>query len=224
MGVDIFGAIGPARGIVAAIIMPSVNTEAMNEHLKEVSCQMATGAHALPVCDDAGWRQPGERPIVPENISLLRLPPCAPELNPMENVGDYLRGNKSSSLICDTYEAMRDARKEACNFTANDPGGIASIGTRRWACVMPLALSVYYNGAVDTYVKKYQGSVKRFLVFFYPKTDLSVAMSDCGAIPKANIKQLTIAMATRDEIEMLAFADGFGAANGRSDITMMMFR
>ena len=133
--VHIFGAICPARGIGAAIIMPVVNTEAMNEHLKEISCQVATSAHALLVCDGAGWHQPGERLIVPDNITLLRLPPYAPELNPMENVWDYLRGNKLSSLICDTYEAMCEASKEAWNFIANDPARIVSIGTRDWACV-----------------------------------------------------------------------------------------
>ena len=53
----------------------------------------------------------------------------------MENVWDYLRGNKSSSLAGDSYEAMRDASKEAWNFIANDPDGILSIGTRDWACV-----------------------------------------------------------------------------------------
>ena len=58
----------PARGIGAAIIMPAVNTEAMNEHLKEISCQVATSAHALLVCDGAGWHQPGKRLIVPDNI------------------------------------------------------------------------------------------------------------------------------------------------------------
>jgi hypothetical protein len=42
--VHIFGAICPARGIGAAIVMPVVNTEAMNEHLKEISCQVATSA------------------------------------------------------------------------------------------------------------------------------------------------------------------------------------
>jgi len=72
---------------------------------------------------------------VPSNITLLRLPPYAPELNPMENVWDYLRGNKSSSLVCDNYEAMRDASKEAWNFIANDPDQIVSIGTRACACV-----------------------------------------------------------------------------------------
>ncbi len=135
--VHIFGAICPARGIGAALIMPAVNTEAMNEHLKEISCQVASSAHALLVCDGAGWHQPGERLIVPDNITLLCLPRYAPELNPMENVWDYLRGNKLSSMVWDTYEAMRDASKEAWNFIANDPERIASIGTRDWACVSP---------------------------------------------------------------------------------------
>ena len=133
--VHIFGAICPARGIGAAIIMPAVNTTAMNEPLKELSGQVTTSAHALLVCDGAGWHQPGERLIVPDNITLLRLPPYAPELNPMENVRDYLQGNKLSSRVCDTYEAMRDASKAAWNFIANDADRIISIGTRDWAHV-----------------------------------------------------------------------------------------
>ena len=87
--VHLFGAICPARAIGAAIIMPSVNTEAMNEHLIEISTMVAPDSHAILVCDGAGWHQPGERLCVPENLTLLRLPPYAPELNPMENVWAY---------------------------------------------------------------------------------------------------------------------------------------
>lgn len=138
--VHIFGAICPARGVGAAIIMPAVNTEAMNEHLTEISTQVATGAHALLVCDRAGWhppgdRLPGDRLIVPDNITLMPLPPYAPELNPMENVWDYLRGNKLSSLVWDSYAAMLNASKDAWDFLINDPARIVSIGTRDWARV-----------------------------------------------------------------------------------------
>ena len=87
----LFGAICPARGIGAAIIMPGVNTEAMNQHLSEISTQVAPGAHAILVCDSAGWHQPGGRLCVPDNITLLPLPPYSPELNPMETVWEYLR-------------------------------------------------------------------------------------------------------------------------------------
>jgi transposase len=72
---------------------------------------------------------------VPDNITLLPLPPYAPELNPMENVWEYLRPNKLSRLVWDSYEAMVAACKEAWHFLVNDPPRIASIGTRAWACV-----------------------------------------------------------------------------------------
>ena len=133
--VYLFGAICPARGIGAAIIMPSVNTEAMNEHLAEISTRIATSAHALLVCDGAGWHQHGARLIVPDNITLLYLPPYSPELNPMENVWDYLRGNKLSNLVWDSYDAIVEACKQAWLFLANDPARIVSIGSRTWASV-----------------------------------------------------------------------------------------
>ena len=58
----IFGAICPKRGVGAAIITPSANTEMMNLHLAEISAQVASGAHAVLVCDGAGWHQRGGRP------------------------------------------------------------------------------------------------------------------------------------------------------------------
>jgi hypothetical protein len=133
--VHLFGAICPARGVGAAIIMPVINTEAMNEHLKEISTQVAQGAHAMILCDQAGWHQPGERLRVPDNITLLPLPPYSPELNPMENVWEYLRANKLSSLVWETTEAIMDACEAAWNFLVNDPERIRSIGSRDWACV-----------------------------------------------------------------------------------------
>ena len=71
----LFGGICPARGVGAAIIMPAANAEAMNEHLNEISTQVAPGAHAVLICDGAGWHQTGGRLRVPDNVTLLPLPP-----------------------------------------------------------------------------------------------------------------------------------------------------
>ena len=131
----LFGAMCPTRGVGAAIIMPAVNTEAMNEHLKEISAQVAQGAHAVLVLDGAGWHQAGGTLIVPDNITLLSLPPYAPELNPMENVWEYLRANKLCALVWDSYEAIVGACRDAWTFLIDDPDRIRSIGTREWACV-----------------------------------------------------------------------------------------
>ena len=131
----LFGAICPDRGVGAAIIMPGVNAEAMQEHLVEISTQVAPGAHAVLVCDGAGWHQTGGKLRVPDNITLLPLPPYSPELNPMENVWEYLRGNKLCALVWDSYEAIVEACKNAWAFLINDPERIRSIGAREWVCV-----------------------------------------------------------------------------------------
>jgi transposase len=131
----LYGAICPARGVGAAIIMPAANAEGMNEHLKEISTQITPGAHAALICDGAGWHQMGDKLRVPENITLVPLPPYAPELNPMENVWEYLRANKLCNLVWDSYEAIVPACKRAWDFLITDPDRIRSIGTRDWACV-----------------------------------------------------------------------------------------
>ena len=74
------------RGVGAALVLPGANTAAMNLHLAEISTQVAPGAHAVITLDGAGWHRPGGDLVVPDNISLLALPPYSPELNPVENI------------------------------------------------------------------------------------------------------------------------------------------
>ena len=131
----IFGAICPQRGVGAAMITPAANTEMMNLHLAEISTQVAQDAVAVLTCDGAGWHQLGGALVVPDNIVLLHLPPYSPELNPMENVWDYLRQNKLCALVWDSYDAIVEACTNAWNWLIADPARITSIGSREWACV-----------------------------------------------------------------------------------------
>jgi hypothetical protein len=62
--------------------MPWCETEAMSQHLKEISAAVDPGCHAVLILDQAGWHGSAALQI-PDNITLL--PPCNPELNPMEN-------------------------------------------------------------------------------------------------------------------------------------------
>jgi DDE superfamily endonuclease len=131
----VFGAICPARAVGAAIITPAVSTECMNLHLDEISTQVAPGAVAAVICDGAGWHQSGGGLRLPDNVVLLPLPPYSPELNPMENVWAYLRENKLSARIWDSYDQILDACSEAWNWLVADPDRIRSIGSRSWATV-----------------------------------------------------------------------------------------
>ena len=105
----------------------------MNLHLAEISTQVAPGAHAVITLDGAGWHQAEGRLIVPENISLLPLPPYSPELNPVENVWQFLRQNHLANRVFDTYTAIVDACCEAWNALTANPDRIRSIATREWA-------------------------------------------------------------------------------------------
>ena len=95
---------------------------------------VAPGAHAVLVLDGAGWHAPG-RLDVPDNITLLPLPPHSPELNPVENVWAYLRQNWLSLRVCETYPAIVEACCHAWTWLIAQPDRIASIGTRSWAQV-----------------------------------------------------------------------------------------
>ena len=94
--------------------------------------KVAPGAHAGLVLDGAGWHQAGERLPVPDNISLLSLPPYSPELNPVENIWQFLRGNFLSHQVWNSYDEILAACRNAWNKFMQMPEQIASITQRDW--------------------------------------------------------------------------------------------
>jgi transposase len=116
------------------LALPTVNTAAMSAHLAEISRNVAPGAHAVIVLDGAGWHG-SDALVIPDNLSLLTLPPYSPELNPVENVWQYLRANWLAISIFDTYDDILNACCSAWNRFANDPQTITSITERSWAQV-----------------------------------------------------------------------------------------
>ena len=114
-------------------MLPCVNIKAMNLHLAEISTQITPGAHAVLILDGAGWHRPGGTLDMPANISLLRLPSYSPELNPVENIWQYLRQNHLANRVFDTYTAIVDACCDAWKALVARPATITSIATRDWA-------------------------------------------------------------------------------------------
>ncbi len=110
----IFGAICPARATGAALVMPYANTDAMSAHLAEIGRHVSPGAHAILVLDGAGWHSSRDL-AVPANITLLTLPPYSPELNPVENIWQFLRQNRLANRVFDSYETIVAACCEAWN-------------------------------------------------------------------------------------------------------------
>jgi transposase len=92
----VLAAVCAATGAVSALIMPEVNTEVINLFLKQFSDGLPAGVHAVLIWDGAGFHTGGDL-VVPSNVSLIQLPPSAPELNPVENLWHYLRAHHWSN-------------------------------------------------------------------------------------------------------------------------------
>lgn len=141
----IFGAVCPARDVGAALVMPYVNIEAMNKHLAEIAKEVPAHVHAVVIIDGAGWHSEGGDMIVPDNLSLLRLPPYSPELNAQENIWQFLRQNFLAGRIFDTYEEILDACCVAWNALISQTGLIHSIAHRDWL-IQVSSYTDWYNG------------------------------------------------------------------------------
>ena len=82
--------------------------------------------------DQAGWHL-ARALVVPDNITLLPLPARSPELNPVENLWQFMRDNWLGNGIFASYEAILDHCCDAWNKLIVQPWRIMSIGKRDWA-------------------------------------------------------------------------------------------
>jgi transposase len=103
----------------------------MQLHLDEIPRNVAEGAHAVLLLDRAGWHTTGKL-NAPKNITPIFLPSRAPELNPVENVWQYLRQNWLSNTVFENYDAIIDAACDAWRKLTAEPNRITSIGMREW--------------------------------------------------------------------------------------------
>ena len=84
----IYAAICPATAQAVGLALPSANTACMSLHIDEISRSIPQGRHALLIMDGAGWHQASHNR---HNVSILRVPPYSPALNPCEQVWQYIK-------------------------------------------------------------------------------------------------------------------------------------
>jgi transposase len=111
----------------------TADAAAMQLHLDQISRCVAGGAHAVISLDKAGWHTT-RKLQVPSNNSLVHLPPASPELNPTENVWQYLRQGYLSNRVFRDYDDVVEAASSAWNKFIAEHGRIAS-RTRSWTAI-----------------------------------------------------------------------------------------
>jgi len=115
----------------AALVLPSCNTDAMNLHLVEITYS-TPGTLAIMFMDQARWLMTNAL-IVPENISIIPVPAKCPELNPVENIWQFMRDNWLSNRVFESYDEIADHCCDAWNKLIELPSRIMSIGNSQWA-------------------------------------------------------------------------------------------
>jgi hypothetical protein len=128
-----YGAVDICTGELDSLILPHVNTGCMQLFVNEVSARHPD-ERIVMVIDGAGWHC-SEALQAPDNIYLLRLPPYAPELNPVEHVWDELREKFFHNRVFDSLDALEDQLALGLNTLELDPDRVNSIVSWPWIIV-----------------------------------------------------------------------------------------
>ena len=129
----VYGFARPATGQTFTVVLPRVQVERMADALS------AFAAHADPrgekvlvlVVDNAGWHRAKRLPV-PPNVRLHFLPPCTPELQPVEPFWALVR----EAVANDTFDRLADLRRRVtrrCRLLASDRATVLGAIGFRWA-------------------------------------------------------------------------------------------
>ncbi|WP_347361141.1 IS630 family transposase [Vibrio vulnificus] len=127
----LFGSVCPARGIGEAMVVPWVNKNIMVEHLKQLSAVTEKGRHAVVIMDGAGWHTNDiAEPF--DNVSIIKLPPYSPELNPIEQVWSWLRQHSLANQSFADYDYIVSKVCRAWNSFLECSARVRQMCSRRW--------------------------------------------------------------------------------------------
>lgn len=127
----IFGAVAPDTGEAFGLVLPKANTATMSIYLAEFAKTLPKNIQDVMVLDQAGWHGAKELDV-PDNVTLIALPPYSPELNPVERLWLYLRERFLSLRVFDDHDAIIDACCQAWNAAADDAERIKSLCLQPW--------------------------------------------------------------------------------------------
>jgi len=127
-----FGAVEPLTGDKFFIIAPRCNTAWTNEFLRLLS-QKYGKDYLLLVVDGASWHKSKDLEV-PENIILHYLPPCTPEMNPIEQVWKEVRKDGFKNTLFRTLNSVIDKLEVSLMNLTNEV--IKSICGRAWILEM----------------------------------------------------------------------------------------
>lgn len=122
----VIGAVCPQTGQSVGLLSPTINTDMMISFFEQFAAEVSSDIHVVMVWDQAGFHT-SKNLKIPDNVTIVPLPPYSPELNPVENLWHYLRSHYWSNRIYADYDALRIAAVDAWQKVCLEPAMLRSI-------------------------------------------------------------------------------------------------
>ena len=129
--------------------MPAANAQALQIQLDELSRNLHADCHMLLILDGAGWHK-SQALRIPDNLTLLHLPPYAPELNPVELLWHEMRQRYLSNRVYADLQALGQALEEAWKRLSDDPQRLRQLTHFDWIQAAADSHQQSRNGVPDT--------------------------------------------------------------------------
>lgn len=110
----LFGAFSPINGDYFLLEMPFCNTDTFQVYLQELSSQKPKEFKVI-ILDNGAFHH-SKALMIPENISLLFLPPYSPELNPAERMWRYIKDR----LAMKAFKNLEEIKGSISEIVKND--------------------------------------------------------------------------------------------------------
>jgi transposase len=116
----------PATGRAEGLVSERLNAAVVQAFLDQLSATVPAGTHVLLVWDGAGYHT-AKALRVPANLTVVRLPPYSPELNPVERLWLYLRQHHWSNRVYPDLDAVEEAAVSGWRAVCLRPDRIKTI-------------------------------------------------------------------------------------------------
>jgi transposase len=107
----VYSAVETSSGQDFSLLLPEVNTNVMNEFLRQFSEHLGS-REAIVVMDGAGWHK-SKNLVVPQNLTIVCLPAYSPELNPVEKLWQHIKSHIIKNKI---YDSLKELETAVCDF------------------------------------------------------------------------------------------------------------
>lgn len=125
-----YAAIGPQDGTLHWMASEKMNTERMGVFLRQVG-QAHPDHHVVMVVDGASSHR-AKALEIPDNISLIQLPPYSPELNPTEILWHELREKCCANRVFGSLEAVCQEVESGLQLFSAEPARVTRLSGWPW--------------------------------------------------------------------------------------------